>query len=304
MRRSTPVLPFRVIPAGAVHYEQGGWTVLRGERILTTISGGDVLPDWDAQLEFRMERRLVIGSALAKDLWGASSRVACEVLVVGTTGNTKTREILTRLPIPDDLPATLTVMVEPTSSELARFLQITTTICVAEDGRSLDPLAPTSAGSRLWQDTETFRLEGGRSRLAMYEADFSKPWSGQHLPEALFHVEIRDDPELDFESAVVVYLNAAKRDFVQALVEDQREAQRLLWTGVVRRVIVVAGFADWNLGESSVDEGTLGATALRWARQACKCDTLEALRDQVETSFNTVDAGIDALVEAIVGTAV
>jgi len=303
VKRSTPVPPFRVISEGAVHYEQGGWTVYRGDRVLATIAGGDVLPDWDAQLEFRMERRLVIGDALVRDLWGDASGAGCEVLVVGTTGTTKSREILCRLPVPDQLPSTLTVSVTPTSAELARFLQITTTICLREDSRPEDPLAPTRAGSRLWEDAETFRLEGGRARLAMYEADFSRMWSGQGLAQAICHVEIRDDPDLDFESAVVVYVNAAKRDFIDALVDDHKEAQRLLWASVVRRVLMAAGFSDWNPGHSPSVDGTLGTTAMRWARQVCNCDTLEALREQLENRFSEVDAGIDALVETILGAA-
>jgi hypothetical protein len=100
----------------------------------------------------------------------------------------------------------------------------------------------------------------------MYEVAFSQAFAGDRMNRAEFHVELSDDPELDIESALTIYLNSERPEFVQEVSRPGSAAERRLWNGIMRRVLTSAILSEQHLQSEQDAPSSLASTVVRWAR--------------------------------------
>ena len=294
MSRSKPVLPYRILPAELIRPSEDGWTVLVNGAATAQLRDGSAFSAWDAKLAFRLERTFRIESDLGEALKVDSTGSCCELVVTAATSSGLSREVLYREEIPAGSWSDRAVSIAPKSERLARDLVLTSGIYLSRDVRSRDPLAPQLRGSRLWEMTERIRLEGGAARLPMYEVAFSKAFIGDRIDKAEFHIELSDDPELEVESALTVYLNSECPEFVQEVSRAGSAAERRLWNGIMRRVLTSVILSDEHLSSAQGEAATLASTVVRWAQHIWPGVPPQKLRDLPSAGYSRFEAQIES----------
>lgn len=297
MSRSRPVLPYRVLPEDAVVPSALGWAVVVSNEIQTHVSDGGALSAWDAQLAFRLERDFEIMRNPAEVLGLASGDAHFELVVSCATGGGVTREVLFREQVPAHGGVNVRVEVSPQSDRLARELVLTTGLYLSCAARDASLLAPHLEGSRLWELTERVRLEGGAARLPMYAVPFSQAFPGERLDDAEFHVEIALELDLEIETGLSVYVNTERPDFVAEVSRRGSMAERRLWSGILRRVLlqaVLSGALEDTIPQNRDDASSVIETVRRWAEFVWPGVTPARLRELACDRYAICDAQIDA----------
>jgi hypothetical protein len=294
MSRSTPVLPFRVLPVEAIKPALSGWAAIVNGQEIAHLADGSPFPDWDAQLKCQLRRAFEIRMDLF-ELVGLRPRDSfLEFVVIASSGGGLFRERLWQGRIPSISPATINVLFDLPSDRLAKDLALTSGVYLGGVKKTIDSLSPTLAGSRLWELHERIRLEGGAARLPIYEVSFSATFAGQRIDEAEFHVEIADDLGLELESAVTVYLNSDYPGFVGEISRGGTAAESRLWAGVLRRLISSLILRQAEIDDVSLANNTLGGTVARWTNQIWPGMSHNLIRDLTESDFSKYEAQIDA----------
>jgi hypothetical protein len=119
---------------------------------------------------------------------------------------------------------------------------------------------------------------------------FSEQYRGIALSSALFHVEVAEDPDLDFEQGVCVILNSEFPAFTRAVEEGDASASALLWEGVLRRVLCVGISVDFAFSGSPVP-GSVGAHVSDWLQTAfpgMERDDIRRLRENLPSRFEAI----------------
>jgi len=294
MSRSRPVLPYRVLPDEFVLASPDGWNVVVDGKSVGQLQDGTAFPAWDAKLSFTLEREFRIERDIADELQIDNSENCCEFVVTASSGGGITRDTLFTQPVSATGCSCVEVMLTPASARLARDLVLTSGIYLTRDISPEDPLAPKIAGSRLWEMTERVRLEGGAARLPMYEVPFSQFFPGDAVAQADFHVEIVGDPDLEIETALTVYVNSERPEFIAELNRQGSAAEQRLWNGVIRRVLTSAILTDEILTVSPGEGSSLAATVQRWARYIWPTTPFDRLGDLPLSEYSKYEAQIES----------
>jgi hypothetical protein len=246
--------------------DSAGWEV-RADGFQRFLQPGEGLREWDAALRFRLERNFRVVEDFRPLLGLSCDGRVFEVAVFVTTARGQSRTIATRLPLPSAVAGALLVSFEPDSRMIAHELEIEVSVQLATDIEAADPVSPRRSASRLWSHSDRIRLEGGSSRLAMYEADLGKMRPGVGLERARLLVDRRGEADEPFEHAVAVWLNSRRRDFTEALNSGQPGTSEEAWSAVVRQLCMMALNGDWWDSDAVYEAGSLGETVGRWLRQ-------------------------------------
>jgi hypothetical protein len=299
MSRSYPVLPYRVLPQGVIEPATTGWAVVvNGERV-AQLADGAAFPAWDAKLSFRLEREFIVKADLARELKLDAADSCCELTVSVSSAAGLVHQVLYRAEIPPGASSEQHVVIQPSSERLARDVVITSGVYLARPVESRDPLAPRAPGSRLWEISDRLRLEGGATRLPMYEVAFSEWFAGDRISRAEFHVDFVDDPELEIESALTVYLNSECPGFVAEVGRAGSAAERRLWNGIIRRAVATAMLSGDFIGEGSESAGSLASTVQRWARHIWQDVPVSKLSDLPMSSYSRFEAQIESWLDGL-----
>lgn len=301
MSRSRPMLPYRVLPEDAVTPLGRGWLVaMEGGRVQEIPNGGAIL-EWDAKLDFRLERSFRIEVDIARVLGVEPRSLLCELIVCGVTGSGLRRQVFCRKAIRLEAGFEIPVSFKPSSEVLAKELRLISGVYLAADAVACDKLAPWRKGSRLWECSDLLRLEGGAARLPMYEVEFSKVFAGDLIDNADFHVELLDDPGLELEAALSVYINAERPEFVAELSTPGSAAERRLWAGIIRRV-VASQILSGELGVgTSGENNTLAATVNRWVKIIWPTLSAESVRGLPAAGYSRFEGQIESWVFSLGG---
>ncbi len=293
MSRSRPALPYRVLTPSSVQPSALGWAVFVGNEILNHVSDGEALLDWDALLEFKLEREFVLRSDPYRELDLKGHDAQIELVVSCSTGGGSSRDVLFRKDVRPEEDQSVTVEIAPSSERLSRDLTITTGLYLKHSLRGQLPLVPSNAGAVLWEQTERIRLEGGAARLPIYVVSFPQVFAGEGIDDAEFHVEVAAELDLELETCLTVYVNTERADFVAQLGQRGSMAERRLWNGVVRRVLIHAIIS--GALEDSADAGreSLSATVRRWAGFVWPDEPTSRLRELVVDRYALCEAQID-----------
>lgn len=296
MSRSRPVLPYRVLRSDSVVPSPLGWALVVGQEALDHLLDGSPLSAWDALLEFRLESEFTFRLDPYRALDLEDTDAVLELVVSIATGGGVAREIHLRSDVAREEVQSHRAVISPSSEHLARDLTITSGIYLKDSITRPRPLVPCEAGARLWETTERIRLEGGAARLPIYSVPFPQVFAGDGIDQAEFHVEVAEEIDLELESCLTVYVNTERSDFVAQLAQKGSPAERRLWNGVVRRVLLqsmLSGALDDLETDGVGNSGSLAATARRWAAFVWPNEPVERLRELAQGRYALCEAQID-----------
>lgn len=298
MSRSSPLLPYRVLRRDTVRPMSPGWDVVVEGRVRQTVADGEPLEGWDAKSGFMLVREFEFVRDPARELGLRQATSCCELVGSIATGKGLQQEVIFREPVPPGNGSRVRVELAPRSDGLANDIQITTGVYLTAALRREDALSPWAPGHRLWEESTRVRLEGGAARLPMYEVSFTEAFPGDKVELAEFRVFALEEPELDLEYAVMVFLNAQHQDFIADLLGPGSPAERRLWSGIIRQLLTAALLRETHAEPGAHAEGSLGAAVLRWAGQIWPSLDLGGVRSMALTDYPTFEAQIESWVQS------
>lgn len=291
MRSKRPIPPHRILTDEDLWHEHpGAWLAAWGN-FEAVIRSGEVLPHWEPGLDIRLSNRLRLKPSARDRLGGEmADGMGLEVVLLATTAGGLQTAGLARSPLRLDSSETFLELALD-GGGLARDLVVQMTIAVSRPS-SGDRLMPELPGSRLWTSEWRARIEGGRSRLALEQVDFARHF-GNLQAEALVHLVVADDPLLDAEQGLTVYLNARRIEFVHAVARKEVYATAILWDAVLRQAIVLGAEHQFSLWDN-YPEGSLGRQWQAWIREAFPQSSTEDVLAMHQSRVSDFEARIQS----------
>lgn len=229
----------------------------------------DMLPDWDYSAALKVGRTLRLDAAAAAEELGlVPGALELAVFVEAGSGpGTLPREIiLQRLePLALDTPEHR-LEYELPCKWMSTQLTLRTTIILAADVTSRNPLSPTRQGSRLWTDWIATRLEGHDPRFPMEVVSFDRLFRGRPHQHAPWHLRwnVRD-LDRDFYSAVRLYLNEEHEEFIERVQDHDDLTLQTLMNDVVSQMCESALRSPDGMDIlANAEEATLGGQIRHW----------------------------------------
>lgn len=299
MAKRIPVPPYLTLPDDAVRCEPAeGWILRSGGKPDQVIPDKELFPSWDGSLKFELHRQFTVATThFAEALSLQRARAQYELIVRMETARGLFSEVLERVPINAE-DEVIDVCVTPDSGRLSKDFALVTSIAIMGADGEVDVLSPSVKGARVWRDMWSSKLEGGKSRLPIEVVSFSRQLPDLRIPNALVHVSVADFPDLDFEEAVCVYLNADHSGFVADVERGRPAATAMLWDTVVRQVVgagLSAQFLDWD---QDLPPESVGAQVASWRSAIFNSETVAAVSALRRESPGVFEARIQSWVNA------
>ena len=267
MAKRRPIPPYLTLPGDALRSEPvDGWELLVDHKPDRVICDKELFPSWDSALKFSLRRRFICDPETFDGNLEIPPGCASYQLVVRleTAGGVMSRVVFKKMLDAEDSIVEVEVM--PDSRWLSKDIRVVCSVVVASVHGDLGMLSPVHSGSRVWTQAWSAKLEGGRARLPIEIVSFRRQLHDLAIPNALLHVSVADDPQLEFEQAVCVYLNADHPHFVADFERGGGATTVMVWDSVVRQVLS-AGLSDAFDSEDEVlSEDSVGAQVDTWIK--------------------------------------
>ncbi|MFF2551977.1 hypothetical protein ACFVUS_13320 [Nocardia sp. NPDC058058] len=255
------------MPVRALPYRIPDSALIRAEEWRIDLDGDELplpaaYPHWDYQTVLTLRRRVTV------DLDGAlaAARLApgtpISVAVVWTSTGSKLRGTAARVALTSDGPIGLEVVLPGT--DLGGTLLLDTVVVLARRRDGVDrPIAARRAGSVLWSDRHSIRLQGDAPQFPMAVIDFEKT---NYPTDASWYLEIGSNLEAATMGSLLLLVNERKRAISGALenaskprAQDQL-AMSMVYVDVARTMIEHAlAHSEFEDSANFPDE-SLGAT--------------------------------------------
>lgn len=264
-----PIPPHRILlDHDLILPQHDAWEITCGDGSPTLIPNAGVIEGWEPGMEIKARKFVGLSD-------GAHARIAgghADPLSIRLTATAYTAGGL-------ETAARTTVDISPDSDEpyciemlldgdlLARDIRIHLGAVLGEVPLGGDKLTPKIVGARLWNTRWRCRIEGGRARLPIEAIDFESYFGTSKTLGGLIHVVVAEDPNVEVEQGLLVYLNSAASEFITEVSRREPRATAILWDALVRRVIVAGSELNFS-SEEEYPDGSVGQQWQIWARGA------------------------------------
>lgn len=276
--------PFLTLPDEAIKDKK--WLIGEPNQPLKPIK--DTLENWDyaCNLEVSLDISIDMEIAAATLRVSKSDLELEAILRAGTGAGSYPRRSLTiaRETLQEKSSAT-TLRSLIKSNQLSGRLRLDIDIVLKSIPTQRTRLSPAVIGARLWNDRKDILIEdGGQSRFPMEMISFSRSFPNKnhsHSPWLLLWKPT--DWDMDFSSAVRLYINSDIPEFKQRIVESDRLTLQTILADTA--VQLISGFLqDKSVSEdlSEFEEGTLGAQVRSWLENLFPDSSLEVIRSMLE----------------------
>lgn len=254
------VLPYRIPSEDVVTAEPWRLVVEDGEVALP-----EALPDWDYQMDVHVRRSIRIDLDKTRRESGLPTDAALMLSAVWTARGSHLSGPAQHVRLAEAGTATVELDFRLSGTDLGGLLLLDTALLLAarrSDGR---PSSPRRAGSVLWSDRESLRLQGDAPQFPMAVIDFSRT---SFPDDAAWHLHISGSLESATMGALLLLVN--ERNTVTATAFQNaarpRPVDRIVLSAVhadaARTMIEHALAHDDFAEEADFPEGSLGATLL------------------------------------------
>jgi hypothetical protein len=272
-----------------------GWEFSRdGGQTFNTIDDKGLFPSWDPVLEFILRRRFRLNVnelAAATGLTGADPKFS---LVTRLTTGSGRLSIFAPLQEVLDYQEDHEVILKPDSALLSQNIVLQNSIVLTGFTGKLSALAPDFRGAVLWADDWSVKLESGRQRLSADVVPFSTFFRDGQCGHAIIRVVVVEDPQLDFNQAVRVYINKEMPQFVIAFSEGNPVA-RTFFNETVFRQLVSYGLSEAFIVDGmDLSEDSVGEKLSLLIRQAFGDDSPEMIREMKRANPGLYEARIQS----------
>ncbi|MBT2508110.1 hypothetical protein J7I98_19905 [Streptomyces sp. ISL-98] len=254
------VLPYR-IPAA---------DVIAAEEWLLATEDGDVvmpeaLPDWDYQMDLHLRRTVRVDMDRARSQSGLPTDAALMLAAVWTATGSNLSGPAQHVRLAESGTNTVEFDVRLRGADLGGLLLLDTALVLAERRSDARPSSPRRAGSVLWSDRESLRLQGDAPQFPMAVIDFSRT---SFPDDAAWHLQISGGLESATMGSLLLLVN--ERNTVTATAFENagkpRQVDRIVLSAVyadAARIMIEHALNNDDFAEDAdFPDGSLGATLL------------------------------------------
>jgi hypothetical protein len=299
MAKRKPTPPYLTLPEEALHAEPAdGWELFVEGQYDRVLTDKGLFPSWDSSLKFSLRRRFSFDpAALDAYLEIPAGQAEYQLVVrIETAGGMMSKVGFEATLDPGERMAE--VQLTPDSKWLSKDIAVVCSVVVVSTSDGLGALSPTQPGSRVWSQTWSAKLEGGRVRLPIEVVSFSKQLHALAIPNALLHVSVADDPGLDFEQAVCVYLNSDIPNFVAEFERGEKAATGVVWDSVLRQVLSAGLSEAFDHDDDEFSQNSICAQIESWIKAIFPGEVRESLAAMRRENPSLFESRIQSWVNA------
>lgn len=296
MRSKRPIPPHRIlVNDDVILAHEDSWRLEWEGHDEAVVANGGIIEGWEPGINIRARNTVQLAPSAYHRL-GAEAASGMRLHVVAIASTAGGLQVVTKAKHSLSLggePVELDLVFD--GHRLARSIQLHLGIVVARPAEAGDRLMPALVGARLWGSDWRSRIEGGRARLAIEAVDFSKYFASTRMADALVHVVVAEDPSLDVEQGLTVYLNSNAPGFVQEVARREPRASAILWDAVIRRVAIVGSDFRFSLTEE-YPTGSVGKQWQAWTMSTFPGKTTDQLLSMHRSDTSTFEAQVQSWV--------
>ncbi|MEU7433706.1 hypothetical protein AB0B07_23175 [Streptomyces sioyaensis] len=273
---SRRALPYRVPSEKAI--EAGPWALVTEDG---EVELPKAVPDWDYQLDLHLVRTVRVDQSRARSEAGLPPESVLMLAAVWTATGSNLRGPAQRVRLTGEEVAEVCLDVRLRGAELGGLLLMDTALVLAERRDDAHPASPRRAGSVLWSDRVTLRLQGDAPQFPMAVIDFAKT----SFPEsAAWHLQISGALQDATMGSLLLLINEQNKVTAQAFENagKPRSIDRVVLSAVyadvartmLEHAMVNEEFAD----DVDFPEDSLGATLMSLFHRFFPGRTIEDVR--------------------------
>ncbi|MEV7408482.1 hypothetical protein ACWDMR_06355 [Streptomyces althioticus] len=262
---SRRVLPYRVPTEDVVSADSWRLVVEDGEVPLP-----EAMPDWDYQLDLLLRRTVRVDLERARRQSGLPDDAPLVLSAVWTATGSNLSGPAEQIPMSSDATGIAEFDFRLRGADLGGLLLLDTALLLAERRVDARPSTPRRAGSVLWSDRQTLRLQGDAPQFPMAVIDFART---SFPDDAAWHLQISGGLDSATMGSLLLLVNERNGATANAF-------QKASKPGPVDRIVLSAVYADAArimvehalnqddfTGDTDFPEGSLGATLLNLVEQ-------------------------------------
>ncbi len=229
------------------------------------VSLPEALPDWDYQMDLHLRRALRVDLDRVRRQTGLPESAALMLSVVWTATGSNLSGPAQHVRLSESGTRTVEFDVRLRGADLGGLLLLDTALVLAERMADARPSAPRRAGSVLWSDRETLRLQGDAPQFPMAVIDFART----SFPDnAAWHLQISGGLESATMGALLLLVNEQNTVTATAFqnAARPRPVDRIVLSAVyadAARIMVEHALTQDDFAEDAdFPDGSLGSTLL------------------------------------------
>lgn len=295
------VLPYRVPAEDVVDAEAWRLVVEDGEVDLP-----QALPDWDYQMDLHVRRTVRVDLDRARGESGLPTGASLMLSAVWTATGSSLSGPAQHVRLAEAGTTTIEFDFRLPGADLGGLLLLDTALLLAEHRSDARPSSPRRAGSVLWSDRESVRLQGDAPQFPMAVIDFSRT----SFPEgAAWHLQISGSLESATMGSLLLLVNE-RNDVTATAFQNAarpRPVDRIVLSAVyadAARIMIEHALTHDDFTEGSdFPEGSLGATLLSLFDQLFPGQSITDIRLRHRQSPALFASDLQAAVKIFEGSA-
>ncbi|MEU8650384.1 hypothetical protein [Streptomyces sp. NPDC048737] len=254
------VLPYRAPAEDVVTPEPWRLVLEEGEVPLP-----EALPDWDYHMDLHVRRTVHVAVDRARQQSKLTNGAKLVLSAVWTATGSNLSGPAQRVGLCETESSTVEFDFRLSSADLGGLLLLDTALLLAERRPDAPPSSPRRAGSVLWSDRETLRLQGDAPQFPMAVIDFTRT---SFPDDAAWHLQISGGFEGATMGALLLLVN--ERNTVTTMAFQNaarpRPIDRVVLSAVyadAARIMIEHALSHEDFGEETdYPDGSLGSTLL------------------------------------------
>ncbi|WP_329187872.1 hypothetical protein [Streptomyces sp. NBC_01428] len=225
----------------------------------------DALPDWDYRMDLQLRRTVRVDLDRARSETGLAGDAPLMLSVVWTATGSNLGGPAQHVRLAADGTVAVELNTRLSGADLGGVLLLDTALVLAERRDEARPSSPRRAGSVLWSDRETLRLQGDAPQFPMAVIDFART----SFPDAAaWHLQISGGLESATMGSLLLLVN--EQNTVTATAFENagkpRPVDRIVLSAVyadAARIMIEHALSHDDFAEDAdYADGSLGATLL------------------------------------------
>lgn len=271
-------LPYPV-PAAKEVIRPGKWLLADGRPL------PEIMPSWDYATDLSVKRKLAIDVPEIRRAAQLPEDAKIGVAAVWWPDTSKLKRTSEVETVPDGAEIEVEVEALMTGAELGGILRLQTIVTLREDLGGDRGLLVHRAGSELWSDTKSVRLQGEESMFPLAITDFSKTQFASNAPWAL---ETPSDFEQPAMGSIYLMVNERNPVVVRAVENAQRPdgRQSAILSAMyydVGRILVELALSDAVVERDDFAEDSFGAVLHALVRSLFPTESLGEVKRRTES---------------------
>ncbi|WP_399925696.1 hypothetical protein [Streptomyces kanamyceticus] len=242
---------------------------------------------WDYRMDIELSRTVHVDLSTARAGAGLSDGSVLSLAAIWTASGSNLRGPVQRVPLSGDGVRTVNLGAVLPGARLGGVLSLETVLVLSRTAGPAAPFAPRRAGSLLWEDTATLRLQGDAPLFPMTVIDFTHT---SFRDDAAWHLQLGSDLNGAAMGSMLLIVNEKAEEVSTAFAHAakpgpvDRVVLSMVYSDCARIMMEHALSKEEFLDGADFAEDSLGATLVNLFHRLFTGRTIQDLRQLRQTS--------------------